>query len=116
MNLQELYNKIDSDYTIVLARFCNEESLLNRFVRSFPADPTYQSLADAVMSNNNAGIEIQAHTLKGVAGNLGFNKLQDACSEVVSCIRQNKLDSLPDNYEKVKQEYELIISKISMME
>lgn len=115
MNLQELYEKIESDYNTVLARFCNEESLLNRFVQSFPTDPTYQNLTNAVISHDNAGIEMQAHTLKGVAGNLGFNRLQDACSDVVSCIRKNMLDTLPDNYEKLKQEYELIINKINMM-
>lgn len=116
MNLKELYEEIQSDYKIVLARFCNEESLLSRFVLSFPKDPTYQSLTEAVRAHDNSGIEMQAHTLKGVAGNLGFNKLQDACADVVSCVRQNNLDSIPANYEKLEQEYKLIIDKISMME
>lgn len=116
MNLEELYIKIGSDYETVLARFCNEKSLLSRFVLSFPNDPTYQSLTDAMMAHDNAGIEMQAHTLKGVAGNLGFNKLQDACTDVVSCIRKSNLDDLSDNYENLKQEYELIIDEINMME
>lgn len=48
MEINQFYESIGTEYKILLARFCNNEQVLNRFVRSFPDDPTYNRAVTAV--------------------------------------------------------------------
>lgn len=112
MKLQELYERIESDYGTVLNRFGNDEGMLGKFVLYFASDPTYQNLSDAVETFSFADIEGYAHTLKGVAGNLGFDRLQTACSDLVLFIRQSRYDDIQQGFQMVKQEYDSVLEEI----
>lgn len=112
MSLREIYEKIGTDYPTVLERFCNDEDMLSIFVMTFPDDATFHYLVEAVSTFNYKEIENYAHALKGVAANLGFTKLQAACGDLVLCIRQGKYDTIPENFEKAKHEYESVVNEI----
>ena len=112
MNLEELYNKIGTEYQHVLARFCGNEVILSKFVRSFGEDPTYGKLAEAVDAYNEEETEQYAHALKGVSANLGFERLHAACAQVVLDVRQGKPENIPGDFQILKQEYELVTELI----
>ena len=115
MKLENLYSNIGTEYQTTLERFCSDENMLRMFVMSFPDDSTYQNLEAAVDALNYTEIESHAHALKGVSANLGFNKLQNACSEVVLCVRQQKLENIPPSFQRVKEAYQNIIDEIQKL-
>lgn len=115
MNLYEFYRKNGSDYNAVLHRFCDDEALVLRFVSAFPKDPIFQSLSEAVSTGNYLEMDAQAHTLKGMSGNLGFDQLYSASADMVFNIRQQNYDAALKSYEKVRQTYLNIIEDIEIL-
>ena len=73
MELEELYQKIGGDLKNVMKRIPNE-AMIGKFVRKYANDPTYNRLTAAVEAKNWKDVFIAAHTLKGVAQNLGFDR------------------------------------------
>lgn len=65
------------DVDSALARFMNNEALLEKFLAKFPADPNHHRLAAA----------IAAHTLKGVCGNLSMTALFELLTRQVAAFR-----------------------------
>ncbi len=112
MKLENFYQKIGSEYTILLERFCNNASLLDKFVRQFPDDPVFHFLKDAVDTSDYCAVENYAHALKGVAANLGFERLQSACSALVLSVREDHLEDIPEQFETAQKEYAIIIDEI----
>lgn len=117
MTLQECYKSIGSDYNNTVARMCGKESILEKFVRKFAADPTYSSLVSSFENGDMETAFRMAHTLKGVCLNLGFTKLQESSSELTEALR-NK-DAIADNaaelYEQVKKDYDMTLSAINQI-
>lgn len=117
MTLQECYKSIGSDYNNTVARMCGKESILEKFVRKFAADPTYSSLVSSFENGDMETAFRMAHTLKGVCLNLGFTKLQESSSELTEALR-NK-DAIADNaaelFERVKTDYEMTLNAINQI-
>ena len=86
MKLEELYQKIGGDLKDVKKRIPNE-AMIGKFVRKYANDPTYNRLTAAVEAKNWKDVFIAAHTLKGVAQNLGFDRLQKSASALTEAVR-----------------------------
>ncbi len=91
MNIETFYNMIGGDYNGIMGRFVTEERVL-RFVRKFPADGSFALLKDSLASGNASEAFRAAHTLKGVAQNLGFDALYKIAAEVTDVLRGGNLD------------------------
>lgn len=115
MKLQEFYHKIGTEYSGIIERFYNNEQLILKVVLAFAKDDTYQKLSDAVNAAqaNYEDIEKCAHTLKGVAANLGFERLCAASAELVMCVRENRYEAVSGNFDRVTEEYEAVINAIT---
>lgn len=74
MNLEEFYAQIGGDYADTLQRLCNE-NMVKKFVKKYQDDPTCADLHNAVLQQDWEAAFRGAHTLKGVAQNLGFERL-----------------------------------------
>ena len=86
MKLTELYEKLGGSCTDVLQRIPSEQMLL-KFVKLYPADPSEGQLEAAVEAKDGQTAFRAAHTLKGVAQNLGFAHLQTAASALTEHLR-----------------------------
>lgn len=86
MKLEELYQKIGGDLKDVMKRIPNE-AMIGKFVRKYANDPTYNRLTAAVEAKNWKDVFLAAHTLKGVAQNLGFDRLQKSASALTEAVR-----------------------------
>ena len=75
-----------------LERFMHNEGLLERFLKKFPADPSYGALKEALARGDVDAAFRAAHTLKGVAANLSMLELQRRVSEQVECLRAGDLE------------------------
>ena len=74
MTLRELYDNVGGSYEDALSRLMSD-SLIDRFIRKYPQDKSYTQLIEAAAENDKELAFRAAHTLKGVAGNLGFSEL-----------------------------------------
>lgn len=86
MNLEEFYAQIGGDYTDTLQRLCNE-NMVKKFVKKYQDDPTCADLHNAVLQQDWEAAFRGAHTLKGVAQNLGFERLYQVSAVLTEAMR-----------------------------
>lgn len=115
MTLRECYDSIGADFDGAVKRMCGKESMLAKFAKKFPADPTYQGLVSAFESGDIPSAFRMAHTLKGLCLNLGLDKLQKSSSELTEALRntESPAPNAAELYEIVKRDYEATINAIN---
>ena len=74
MNLEEFYAQIGGDYADTLQRLCNE-NMVKKFVKSIRTTRPAPTCTTRLCSRTGKLLFRGAHTLKGVAQNLGFERL-----------------------------------------
>lgn len=114
MNAEAFYSTVNGDYQGVLGRFMTEERIL-RFVRKFPMDGSFAALKDALSRASVEEAFRAAHTLKGVAQNLGLTALGESASAVTEILRAGSLDvaALMPDLEKL---YSLTVDSIALLD
>ena len=114
MTTEQFYEKIGGDFADTLSRLMTEERIL-RFVRKFPADESFGLLKDALARKSQEEAFRAAHTLKGVAQNLGFTTLYEKSSAVTEILRGGSLevDALMPELESI---YRLTVDSISALD
>lgn len=88
MTLQQCYTLLGGDYEGVLGRM-RKESLVEKFALKFLSDPSMEALRKGVAAKDREAAFRAAHTIKGVAQNLGFTRLYEASSRLADVLRQN---------------------------
>ena len=111
MELRELYENIGGDYDEVMMRFMKEERV-NRFIPMFLKDGSFAELQKAVAEQDWNTAFRAAHTLKGVAGNMSFERLRAVDSDLTEAIRGGVPLQDITLYEKVCAEYEAEVALI----
>ena len=89
MTLQEFYTRIGGNYEDTMRRLPSE-AMIRKFVGKYPADPSYAQLEAAIEVKDWESAFRAAHTLKGVAQNLGFDSLYRVSAELTEALRGNK--------------------------
>jgi HPt (histidine-containing phosphotransfer) domain-containing protein len=110
----EILKSYGMDAEATIARFCGNEPLMLRFLTGFPSDKTMQSLRNAAASADREGMMVAAHSLKGLAGNLGLTPLYEASSSLMSALRQSQ-ENITVLYEKVCEEYDNALAMLSIL-
>ena len=100
------------DETAVMSRFGGSCAIFEKYLKRFPNDPSWNLLEEAVQHDDFSGIETAAHTLKGVSANFGFEGLTQACSDLVSAVRTNAYEQIPEAFSRAKAEYKIITATI----
>ena len=90
MNINECYQAMGADYEEVFGRLRNER-LITKFVLKFPGDPSFSQLQSTLEEKNVEEAFRAAHTLKGVAQNLGFTPLYEATATLTEVLRAGNL-------------------------
>lgn len=111
MTLEECYSKFGGDYMNVRKRLPSD-SVIDRFVVKFQKEPTMNELRKAVESGDIKTAFTAAHTLKGLASNIGFTALEKTAGALTEQLRP--LESTPDHelYRAVEDSYGLIMRTI----
>jgi chemotaxis protein histidine kinase CheA len=87
------------DVASALSRMLNKEEMYKKFLRKFRDDTNIESLRDVIDSNDSFSSEISeqifhfAHTVKGVAGNLGLTKIYNESSYICELTRNSIADA-----------------------
>ena len=61
-------------------------------------------------------ILMQAHTLKRVGANLGFDKLSQECAGIVTAVREKRYEEISPYFEQAKKEYETVMACIRQIQ
>ena len=86
MKLDAFYTAIGGNYEEVVSRFPREDRIL-RYLRMLPADGSMELLAAAMRTQDAETAFRAAHTLKGVALNLGLTDLAEAAAAMTEALR-----------------------------
>ena len=116
MNLNQLAQILEIDLPSAVARFAGNEALYVKFLKKFADDPTFSMLEKSVAEKNIEETEKNAHTLKGVAANLGLSALTRHCSLLVQAVRSGENDSAPSLFSACKQVYETTLQAIRQLD
>lgn len=95
-----------------LERFLGNEDLYIKFVKKFLDDPNYNDLICSLEKGDYDYAFKCAHTLKGVAANLGFEGILEPLVPLVENLRKNDIDNQEGNINKLREKYQITIKVI----
>lgn len=111
MTIKSLYEAVGGDYKDVVKRLISEE-FAAQLALGFLDDDGFSSLEKAMKTRNAEDAFRAAHTLKGVALNLGFKNLGESASELTEVLRKRTFDGADEPFEKVREDYAVVISAL----
>ena len=115
VDLKDFFIRVGGDYHVVLSRLPSED-MVKRFVRKFPADPSYSQLKAAQADADPQAAFLAAHTMKGMAANLGLDTLAGAASDLTEKLRN--ADAMPqkDDFDAVDRAYQMTLEWIQQLD
>lgn len=111
MSIKNLYEAIGGNYNDVVSRFGSAETVAH-FVERFLTDDSFTLLETAMAKKDAETAFRAAHTLKGVARNLGFSDLGDSASNITEALRASRYDDACKLFGQVKADYDKIVTVI----
>lgn len=115
MTLKECYDAMGGDYEEVLGRL-RSETLVQKFLLKFPADPSFDELCHAVETKDREHAFRAAHTMKGVCSNLGFSKLYRSSAELTEALRSEWKPEAEALVKQVTEDYQTVIAAIKLFQ
>ena len=115
MNINECYQAMGADYEVVFGRL-RSEKLITKFVLKFPGDPSFSQLRRTLEEKNAKEAFRAAHTLKGVAQNLGFTSLYKTAAAITEALRAGNLPDDESMMNAVTKEYERTVAAIEQLD
>lgn len=91
------------------------DSMIEKFLLKFPADPSYAALAAAREKCDVEGAFLAAHTLKGVAATLGLKELTATASLLTDALRSPA--AFPDDtlFDAAAAAYDRVLQQIAAL-
>lgn len=115
MELQAFYQQVGGDYDGVMSRL-RQEDRVRKFLRLLPADENFRLLTDALPKEDWTTAFRAAHSIKGVALNLGLTSLAGLASDLTECLRPGTPASDPiPLYETLRENYEKALAAIQAL-
>lgn len=112
MDLKECYYAAGADYADVIRRFLTEDRV-DRFLKMFLKDRSYQNLCNAVEAGNGEDAFRASHTMKGICMNLSLTALLECCVALTENLRPGEINGeTAPLFEQVKKAYLQTISAI----
>lgn len=90
------------DYAEAMDRFGGNEDLFVRLATKYLNDPHFHALEAAMAEGDAAAGEREAHSLKGVAGNLSFTQLYDLATRITDALRSDDLARCPSPHARAQ--------------
>lgn len=90
MSLTEKLKEYGVNVAEALERFMGNEAIYERTLKKFPAAVETHPVAEVIKSGDSKTAVANAHTLKGVTGNLSITPLYTAYVEIVNLLRADE--------------------------
>ena len=96
-----------------LNRFMGNENLLEKFLKKFLEDKSFEKLREALDSGDSEAALAASHTLKGVCGNLSMGRLADLFTSQVKAFRSGDFNQAKGMMDEITVAYNETIAAIS---
>lgn len=108
-SFREIFENYGADYDTTMVRFIGNEQMYLKFMDMLFQDDNFQKLGSAINEHDlKAGFEA-AHTLKGVAANMGLTPLYNSVCAIVEPLRARKEDEdYPVLYAEIQREFKRV--------
>lgn len=87
-----------------------------RFLRLFPLDDSFPRLSEALGRGDVQTAFRAAHTLKGVAANLGLERLRALASDMTECLRRGELSGAQARLAETETAYRRVLAALEELE
>ena len=87
-----------------------------RFLRLFPLDDSFPQLSEALGRGDVQAAFRAAHTLKGVAANLGLERLRAAATDMTECLRRGDLSGAQVRLAETEAAYRQVLAALEELE
>ena len=104
--LKEMLQSAGIEVDSALERFMGNEMIYRKFAWRFLDDPSCGALKAAFEAGDAQAAFEAAHTLKGVCGNLSFNRLYQIAGRLVEPLRQGDLEQAREALPEFERAYE----------
>ncbi|MEG2199653.1 MAG: Hpt domain-containing protein [Anaerovorax sp.] len=104
----EKLKEYGGDVTGIKDRFLNDMDLYKKCLVVFLEDPSFEKLSEALLETDYAKAFEYAHTLKGVAGNMGLTPIYQVICNMVEALRKNEYSGLQDDYQELMYQLEKV--------
>ena len=101
--------EIGIDVVSVVSRLGGDEQLYLSLCRKYIKDQNMGLFHESIIKNDFSAAELYIHTLKGIAANLGFLRLEALCKEVLDDLRINKYINIITNINNLGEEHNRIV-------
>lgn len=116
MDLKTCYQQMEGDYQAVMGRLRQEERVA-KFLRLFQADESFALLERSMAAQDWPEAFRAAHSMKGVALNLGLTALANTSSELTEALRAGAPAQDPAPlYQAVKANYDKALAAIAALD
>lgn len=118
-NFKTQLENAGADVDTAIKRFMGNEALYIKFLTKFEKDESFANIEKYVAEKNAEEIFKAAHTLKGVAANLGLDQIAQNASDVVEIFRgktqfdEADTDRLDGIMENLRSTYQTLIQIIN---
>lgn len=114
--LRQLAETTNMDVNRTLDRFLNNEKLFLKFLLKFQKDQTFESLKKNIEAGDTQAAFTCAHTLKGVAGNLGFENLYRPLTTLTEDLRKGELEKALEKFPELSENYNKTLVSLIQLE
>lgn len=115
MNLEKLYQETGGDMAGAVRRL-GSASAVERFLRMFAGDDTFAMLQAAISAGDGQRAFRAAHTLKGLAANLGLVQLGQTASALMEALRGGDMQHASALYPETAAAYRQACTAIEDLE
>lgn len=114
---REIFSAYGADYDSTMTRFVNNQAMYLRLLRMFFKDENLTLLGNALEVSGYRKAFEAAHTLKGVAANMGLTPFFDKVCEIVEPLRAGSADiDYNREYQDLLLEYEKVRKLLTDLE
>ncbi len=114
MTLKECYDAFQGDYDGTVSRLLTEERI-QKYLGEFLQDTDFDLLEEGMKEHDDEKAFMAAHTLKGVALNLGMSALADSSSALTEALRHGRRPEADELFEKCRADYEMTEKSIAAL-
>lgn len=115
-NLRAALSSYGIDYDDAMDRFGGNAELFFRLARKYLDGDNYARLVSAMEMHDFDEAYRQAHSLKGVAGNLSFTKLYNIAAEIASNLREGEYVTAESYLPDAEAAHERIVEALGKLE
>ncbi len=85
-----------ADVNGTIQRFMGNEALYLKFLMRFLDDTSYDAIMENLANKDYTAVFNSAHTLKGVAANLGLNPVSDAAAKISDSLKNKPVEEVDE--------------------